>query len=62
MTRLEEMKIKAELSRVEAAKAEQEFNIAQREDEIERLQKSLIIQEERIKELRILLNTDKRAI
>jgi hypothetical protein len=46
MTKLEIMKLKAELMRVQAAKAEMLYIIAQREDEIDRLQDNVKKQED----------------
>lgn len=46
MTDLETKKVKAELLRVQAAKAEMEYVIAQRLDEIERLKLGIEKQEE----------------
>ena len=46
MTNLEIMKTKAELLRVQAAKSEMEYIIAQRMDEIERIKDSVKKQEE----------------
>lgn len=46
MTELERKKIKAELLRVQAAKAEMEFIVAQRQEEIARLNSNIKIQED----------------
>lgn len=46
ISNLEKMKLKAELMRVQAAKAEMEYIIAQREDEISRLKESVKKQED----------------
>jgi hypothetical protein len=46
ISKLEEKKLKAELLRVQAAKAEMEYIIAQRMDEIARLQDNIAKQEE----------------
>lgn len=48
---LEIKKYQAELARVKAAKCEQEYIIAQRQDEIDRLTKNILIQETKEKEL-----------
>lgn len=52
---LEEMKIKVELAKVSAARAEMEYVIAQRLDEIERIKRSIDSQDKRIEELNKLL-------
>jgi multidrug resistance efflux pump len=46
LTKLDEKKFKAELLRVQAAKAEMEYIIAQRMDEIARLQDNITKQED----------------
>lgn len=43
---LEDKKLKAELLRVQAAKAEMEYIIEQRLDEIKRLQDAILVQEQ----------------
>lgn len=48
---LEIKKYEAELARVKAARCEQEYIIAQRQDEIERLTKNILIQENKEQEL-----------
>ena len=48
---LEKKKLKAELLRVQAAKAEMEYIVAQRTDEIERIQLNIQKQEETEKTL-----------
>lgn len=52
---LEKLKIKAELLRVQAAKAEMEMNIEERKIDIERLQKNMDIQAAKIEELELKL-------
>jgi predicted nucleic acid-binding Zn-ribbon protein len=52
MTKIELMKLKAELARVESGKAEQEYQIAMRMEEIERLEKSIEASDARVKELK----------
>jgi hypothetical protein len=51
MTKLEEMKKKADLARLYAAKAEQEFKIMEFEENIERIKNSLTIQLKAIEEI-----------
>lgn len=55
MTSLEEKKVKAELFRVQAAKAEMEYIVAQRLEEIERLEMNIKLQEEKEAELKAKL-------
>jgi chromosome segregation ATPase len=55
MTKLELLKLKSQLASVEAGKAEQEFQLEQKKEEIVRLEKALEVQEEKIKELKNLL-------
>ena len=55
MSDLEKMKIEAELKRVEAARFEMLYIIAQREDEINRLKSNIKIQEEKEIELKTKL-------
>jgi predicted nucleic acid-binding Zn-ribbon protein len=57
MKQLELMKIKSELARVESGKAEQEYQIALRKDEIERLEKSIETSDIRINELKQQINS-----
>ena len=51
MTALEEKKTKSELLRVQAAKAEMEYIVAQRQDEIQRLQDNIDKQSEQEQKL-----------
>lgn len=53
---LETMRAKAELLRVQSAKAEMELNIFERKAEIERLEQNVLKQNERIKEIEAKLN------
>lgn len=55
MNKIEMAKIKLELIRVSAAKAEQEFLILQREEEIERLKAAVAIQIAKEEELKAKL-------
>ncbi len=57
MANLEKMKIEVELMRVKAAKGEQELKIAEREDEINRLQDHVKIQEAKINELELKIKS-----
>jgi hypothetical protein len=56
MNKLEEMKKRAELARLYAAKAEQEFKIMEFEENIERIKNNLAIQLKAIEELENELN------
>lgn len=56
MTDLERMKITAELMRVQAARAEMQYIIAQRQDEISKLSGHIKIQEEKELELKLKLD------
>lgn len=55
MTDLERMKLKAELMRVQAAKAEMEYTIAQKQEEIERIKAHILVQIEKEEELTLKL-------
>lgn len=55
MNNLEKMKVKAEIMRVEAAKADMEYIVAMREDEIERIMQNIEIQSKKAAELKQLL-------
>jgi SMC interacting uncharacterized protein involved in chromosome segregation len=57
MTKLEEMKKKAELARLEAGKAEMEFKKMEYLENIERLDSNLEIQEQAIKKIKEELNS-----
>lgn len=59
MTKTEELRLKSELARVEAGKAEQEYSIAQRMEEVERLEKSIEASDLRIEELKQILKANK---
>lgn len=59
MTKSEILKLKAQLAQVEAGKAEQEYQIAQRLDEVERLEKSIESSDLRITELKEVLKNNK---
>lgn len=52
MSKTELLKLKAELARVESGIAEQEYQIAQKMDEVERLETSMKISKEKIIELK----------
>lgn len=56
MTKSEILKLKAQLAQVEAGKAEQEYQIAQRLDEVERIEKSIESSDLKITELKKVLN------
>lgn len=58
MTKLEILKLRSQVAAVTAAKAEQEFQLEQKRQEIERLEKAIVIQDEKIKELNDLINKE----
>jgi ubiquinone biosynthesis protein UbiJ len=58
VNKLEEMKIRAELAKVKASKAEMEYIVADRLDEIDRVKKNIEIQDKRILELCTKLGGD----
>ena len=53
---LELMKVKAELLRVESARAEMEINVYERKIDIERLERNIQIQNDKLTELTEKLN------
>ena len=61
MTNLELKRTEVELIRVQAARAELEFKIIEREDEIERIRENIQAQLKREEELKIKINDAKKA-
>lgn len=61
MTNLELKRTEVELIRVQAARAELEFKIIEREDEIERIRENIQAQLKREEELRIKISDAKKA-
>lgn len=61
MTPLELKKMKLELIKVSAAKAELEFRVDERMDDIERIKASIVIQEEKEIDLQIKISEAQKA-
>lgn len=58
MTKLEQMKLKVELLALTTAKADFEYKIMQREDEIDRIKENLRIQEDKIASIQKQLDAE----
>jgi len=58
MTILELKKFQVELMKVDAAKSQMEYNILEKENDIERIKLSIEAQEERIDELKEILKEE----
>lgn len=58
MTELEKKKYRVELMKVQAAKAQMELNILEKENDIERILKSIEAQEARIEEIEEIIKED----
>jgi len=58
MNELEKKRKKVELLRVEAARAEMELQIEEKLAEIDRIKKNILVQEQKIKEIKTALNKE----
>lgn len=58
MNELEKKRKEVELLRVEAARAEMELQIEEKLAEIDRIKKNILVQEQKIKEIKTVLNKE----